>query len=524
MNSKIFKRSTLLGCVLAALSFQSQAANPPPLPSGQALGAFYTSWSNWRGTPGVKHIKMLDEIKPTYISYAFFAPKVSTDGQKPTYGGAQFDQDWLGQQNGTIGDIDNDVEQNVASALYADFSDYQAQYHIASIGGWSYGPRFHQFVEDANYDVNTDAAKAFIKSCVDLLAGKLVLNGHATYPQFDGINIDWEYPGYVRGQTQIDHRETAFFAALVQKLRAAIDTYNTQNGIQKILTVALPVNVAKISGDGTINWKQLANNFDWIDLMAFDAHGEFDAADPNAQTPLDQGDTTDTQNAIEYLIKNGVNSRRIILGIPNYTREMLVDTLPTQDNDYTYGEKGKGTMNPAHIKGLALYIPDTTFADPPNPDPYYPVGGMVDNTGVYGYSCILKIKHPGHGSNCFAPETTPAYTDNRGLFGQPLPSDLKTTTITDKDGTHAWAYSTQQSVVQSPQAGSHMSISGATYGGYPVFSYDSPDVVKQKIQNLVIKEKLGGAWFWDIHNDAYDDRDAQYSLYRTAASALSIKP
>ncbi len=37
--------------------------------------------------------------------------------------------------------------------------------------------------------------------------------------------------------------------------------------------------VDQITADGSINWGKLSHDLDWIDLMSFDIHGEFDAAD-----------------------------------------------------------------------------------------------------------------------------------------------------------------------------------------------------------------------------------------------------
>jgi hypothetical protein len=84
------------------------------------------------------------------------------------------------------------------------------------------------------------------------------------------------------------------------------------------------------------------------------------------------------------------------------------------------------------------------FTDAPNAEDYYPAGGMVDNTGVYSYNCMLQKQGVLSANYCPAPDSVPAKTDNRGLFGQPLPAKLYFTTIegdsNDLGVSHAWAY------------------------------------------------------------------------------------
>ena len=53
-----------------------------------------------------------------------------------------------------------------------------------------------------------------------------------------------------------------------------------------------------------------------------------------------------------------------------------------------------------------------------------------------------------------------------------------------------------------------------------MFSYDTPSIINQKIEKLVLPYKLGGVWFWDIHNDSYKKADIGKSLYVAATSKL----
>lgn len=287
------------------------------------------------------------------------------------------------------------------------------------------------------------------------MRGTLVLDGASTYPVFDGINIDWEYPGYghmAKPQSQFA-QEPQFFAALSKALRVRIDNIKATTGYTKVLTVALPVVPAKMTGNNAIKWSDLANTFDWIDLMGLDVHGEFDAADANLMTPMDQAPASEMISSINYLIDSGVDPQRIVLGLPTYTRQMLVKNKPSAANNYGYGDKG--SMNPTAI-GLDVYKP-MLFTDAPNAEDYYPAGGMVDNTGVYSYNCMLQKQGSLSANYCPSPTSPPSKTDNRGLFGQPLPPNVYFTTIpgsaADLYIDHAWAYDDGYNVIKSPAAG-----------------------------------------------------------------------
>ena len=166
------------------------------------------------------------------------------------------------------------------------------------------------------------------------------------------------------------------FKALVLELRKRVDLVKSDTGTTKVPTVALPIAPAKMTGKNSINWSDLKDTFDWIDLMAFDAHGQFDAADSNLMKAMDQAPTGELVKAINFLLDSGVDSRRIVLGSPNYTRQMLIVDKPFASNSYGY----LGNMDPTKI-GLAVYKP-MLFTDAPNAEDYYPAGEWLIIQGL----------------------------------------------------------------------------------------------------------------------------------------------
>lgn len=117
------------GSNVSAMSNKSTAATASQtlkIPDGTWTGAFFTNWHQWRdskvineGAGKVKHLDIFDIKAPSYISYAFFAPKISSDSASTQgYGGGAIGSGWASQANGTIGDLDNAYEANIAKNNY----------------------------------------------------------------------------------------------------------------------------------------------------------------------------------------------------------------------------------------------------------------------------------------------------------------------------------------------------------------------------------------------------------------------
>ncbi|MGB0525767.1 MAG: glycosyl hydrolase family 18 protein [Flammeovirgaceae bacterium] len=118
---------------------------------------------------------------------------------------------------------------------------------MASIGGWSMCKHFPEMAADP-----VKRAK-FIEDCQTLIASG-----------FDGIDLDWEYPGPYAGMnftgTQADF---ANYTTLVAELRNAI-------GPDKLITAAFSAAPSRIQG---FEWSALVNTMDYFNFMTYDFNG-----------------------------------------------------------------------------------------------------------------------------------------------------------------------------------------------------------------------------------------------------------
>ncbi|MCX4663783.1 glycosyl hydrolase family 18 protein [Streptomyces uncialis] len=198
---------------------------------------------------------------------------------------------------------------------------------VVSLGGWT----FSKFFSDA---AATPAAREkFVRSCVDVwIKGNLPVYNGAGGPGtgagvFDGIDIDWEWPG-AEG-----HPGNKWGAADKDNLTALLAEFRKQldalGGEHRLLTAFTPADPAKIQA----GW-DLSKIFDYLDfanVQGYDFHG---AGSDNSWEPNRTGhqgnlhrDAQDpyafdfsVEKAIQTYLDAGVSPRKLTVGFPFYGR------------------------------------------------------------------------------------------------------------------------------------------------------------------------------------------------------------
>lgn len=132
---------------------------------------------------------------------------------------------------------------------------------ILSIGGWAEGGQnYSDMVSSA------DTRKLFIDGLIETAE---------TYEQFDGFDLDWEYPGATDRQGKYADKEN--FLKLIQELRARLDSYERdehfKNGRKLELSMAVPV--AKFRLQEGYEVYELCRLMDFVNLMTYDLRGNW---------------------------------------------------------------------------------------------------------------------------------------------------------------------------------------------------------------------------------------------------------
>ena len=188
-------------------------------------------------------------------------------------------------------------------------------------------------------------------------------------PGFDGLDIDWEYPGAPdRGGNPDDTKNYVF---LMQTLRSTFDASGGRYG----LTFTTP------SSYWYLRWFDLPNMMkyaDWTNFMTYDLHGVWDASDPIGA--IVQGHTNLTY--MNPLINDFESQANVIYSEIKLAAELFwrVDISPA-DIVMGFGFYGRSFT----LSDPKCTTPGCSFSGASDPGPCTATGGIL------GYYEILDI-------------------------------------------------------------------------------------------------------------------------------------
>lgn len=313
----------------------------PEIPTGdKQVGSYFTQWSVYQRNYHVKNIDASGAAaKLTFINYAF--GNVYDDGRCNIITRAE-------SGNGDGGDAYADYQKSYDAATSVDgvadrwdqplkgnfnqLKKLKARHPqiklFISLGGWTWSKNF------SRYSATAAARQTMASSCIDLyLKGNLPVGEGAGGPGaaagvFDGIDIDWEYPGG-GGQpyNTVSPEDRRNFTLLLAEFRRQLNELSSQTGRQYYLTIASGAGADKIDNTEPAQYSQ---SLDWINIMAYDYHGGFEPQGPtNFQSNLymDPNNpatgvvkTYATETAVNKMLAAGVPAQKLVIGIPFYGR------------------------------------------------------------------------------------------------------------------------------------------------------------------------------------------------------------
>ncbi|QLG86883.1 hypothetical protein HQ393_00745 [Chitinibacter bivalviorum] len=202
---------------------------------------------------------------------------------------------------------------------------------MISLGGWSWSKWFSAATA-------TDALrKTLVSSCIDqYIKGNLPFDAGTNAGGkgsgagvFDGIDIDWEYPGVQGvGYNTVDAiNDKANQVAFFKELRAQLDAYGASVGKRFYLSTAIGAGLKNIKATDPAGYMQYA---DWVNIMSYDYNGAWAAqgptdfqsnlySDPASPNYASNPDFS-TDAAVKNLIANGAPKAKLNVGVPFYGR------------------------------------------------------------------------------------------------------------------------------------------------------------------------------------------------------------
>jgi len=212
---------------------------------------------------------------------------------------------------------------------------------MLAIGGWNEGStRFSPLVADP------ERRRTFVISALRFLRQY----------NFDGLDLDWEYPTQRQGGRQEDREN---YAILVSELREAFESEAEKTGKERLLiSMAVPASL-EIAGEGYAIDK-LDNSLDFFNLLTYDYHSAHEPA-VNHHAPLFRPDEwsefdfrkdLNIDATIKFYVQNGASRDKLVLGIPTYGRSFTLANPDAHEIDSpatAAGEAGPDTKEAGYL-------------------------------------------------------------------------------------------------------------------------------------------------------------------------------
>jgi chitinase len=197
---------------------------------------------------------------------------------------------------------------------------------LASLGGWTWSKYF------SDAALTRASRERFVASCIDLLIkGDIPDPGWggmggpgAAAGVFDGIDLDWEWPGSEGNAGNIIRPEDKRnFTRLAREFRRQLDDYAEQTDRDYLLTAFLPAAPAKI--DAGFEVDEIFESLDFGTVQGYDLHGAWETT-TNHQSNLftsrrDPASPRFSVDAtVDVYLRRGAPRRALVPGVPFYSR------------------------------------------------------------------------------------------------------------------------------------------------------------------------------------------------------------
>jgi len=262
-------------------------ASSPTSPGSKKVVSYVTNWAQYRTDSCKFDISSIDGNIFTHINFAFGSVSPAFAAQS--------------------------TEANDLTEGYAQITSLKTRFpHLKvmiSFGGWGFNsaPATQSIFGDM---ASTAANRAvFIQSAI----------AWARLYNFDGVDIDWEYPGYTdQGGRAADKPN---FSLLLQDFRAAIEAEAASSGRDKLLlTIACPTGAQPLAG---YELDKIHPSLDWFNLMAYDIHAGYEPT-TGFHTALYASDDNSIDGAIAMYKAAGVPASKIVMGLATYGRSWIL--------------------------------------------------------------------------------------------------------------------------------------------------------------------------------------------------------
>src|SRR5215208_2894006 len=331
---------TRFAAASAALAALAIVAATAIAPSATAVGAkardgrvvgYFIEWGIYGRGYRVKDVKTSGSAERlTTINYAFGNVAPDSSGDVVCKLGdewADYQKPWTADESVT------GEEVTWPRPILGNFQQLQAlkqQYPqlevLISLGGWTWSKYF------SDAALTKQSRQRFVSSCIDLfIKGNIPPPGWggmggpgAAAGVFDGIDVDWEWPGSEGNAGNIIRaQDKQNYTKLLGEFRKQLHAYGKQTGRAYQLTAFLPASAAKI--DLALEIPDIFGFLSFATVQGYDFHGTWEATTNHQSnlytSPADPSSPRYSDDAVvnEYLSR-GAPPKEIVVGVPFYSR------------------------------------------------------------------------------------------------------------------------------------------------------------------------------------------------------------
>ncbi|MGI5270026.1 glycoside hydrolase family 18 protein [Nonomuraea sp. CA-218870] len=185
---------------------------------------------------------------------------------------------------------------------------------LISLGGWTGSKHFSDAV------LTPESRARLASSCIDLwLRGNLPgLPPGTAAGVFDGIDLDWEWPGSSGAEGNVIRPEDKRnFTLFLEELRAQLDAYSRDAE----LTAFLPAAAAKI--DAGFEVRRVFDLLDFATVQGYDLRGTWESRTGHQANLLtDRRDPNEVRYSVDQTVRDyvrrGAPARKLVIGVPAY--------------------------------------------------------------------------------------------------------------------------------------------------------------------------------------------------------------
>ncbi|WP_207941759.1 chitinase [Enterococcus sp. DIV2402] len=141
--------------------------------------------------------------------------------------------------------------------------------------------------------------------------------------QFDGIDLDWEYPGMDIAGIKASEDDAQNFLFFVQELRSQLDELGAKNQKSYWLTTAIGAEKKLLDTMSPNDRYEYIDFLDFVNVMTYDMRGSFTKTaghHTNLASYSQLEGELSTQQAVKNLQEKGVPADKIVIGAAFYSR------------------------------------------------------------------------------------------------------------------------------------------------------------------------------------------------------------